>query len=130
MSARPGTAAVVLAGLVVALLTGCGDLSAGEVEDLASTFARADDPAARCGLLASTTLAAVQQDGPCEDVLAELPVGSGDVTGIEVWGEEAQVRLSDDTLFLTRTADGWRVSAAACTPQGPDLPYDCEVEAS
>ena len=47
-----------------------------------------------------------------------------------MWGEEAQVRLSDDTLFLTRTADGWRVSAAACTAQGAELPYECQLEAS
>ncbi|TQN37370.1 hypothetical protein FHU33_4018 [Blastococcus colisei] len=128
MTTRFGLATVALA---VAVLTGCGDLSADEVEDLATTFARADDdPGTRCELLASTTLAAVQQDGPCDDVLAELPLGSGDVTAIEVWGEEAQVKLSDDTLFLTRTSDGWRVSAAACTPQGADLPYDCDVEAS
>ena len=43
---------------------------------------------------------------------------------MEVWGEEAQARLTDDTVFLTRTADGWRVTAAACRSQGADLPYD------
>jgi hypothetical protein len=52
------------------------------------------------------------------------------VTAVEVWGAEAQVRLADDTVFLTRTSDGWRVSAAACTPRGEGLPYDCRLAAS
>ena len=47
---------------------------------------------------------------------------------MEVWGEEAQARLTDDTFFLTRTADGWRVTAAACRSRGADLPYTCRVE--
>lgn len=126
---RPGGAVVLAAGVV--LLGGCGDLSGAEVEDVATAFARAGgEPATRCDLLAGSTLAQVQQEGPCEDVLVELPLGSGEVTAVEVWGEEAQVRLSDDTLFLTRTADGWRISAAACTPRGAELPYACEVSAS
>jgi hypothetical protein len=125
---RLGTPAAILA---VALLTGCGDVSADDVDGVATTFAGAeDDPASRCELLASATLEAVQEEGPCDDAIADLPLGSGEVTAVEVWGEEAQVRLADDTLFLTRTADGWRVSAAACTPQGEDLPYDCRLEAS
>ena len=32
-----------------------------------------------------------------------------------------------DTVFLLRFPDGWRVSAAGCTPQG-EAPYDCEVQ--
>jgi hypothetical protein len=44
-----------------------------------------------------------------------------------VWGDEAQVRLSDDTLFLTHTSAGWKVVAAGCTPNG-DLPYECRLE--
>jgi hypothetical protein len=49
---------------------------------------------------------------------------------VAVWGEEAQARLTDDTLFLTRTAEGWLVTAAACRSQGADLPYECQVEGS
>ena len=47
-----------------------------------------------------------------------------------MWGEEAQAKLSDDTLFLTHTPAGWRVFAAACVPQGQEQPYDCEVESA
>lgn len=131
MSTGSRARAAVLGGLAIALLTGCGDLSAGDVEQVATTFAgSAEDPAARCELLAESTLTAIEQEGPCDDAIGELPLGSGTVTAVEVWGEEAQVRLSDDTLFLTRTAGGWRISAAACTPQGAALPYQCELEAS
>jgi hypothetical protein len=124
-------ATAVLAGLAASLLTGCGDLSVEDVERVATTFAGAeDDPVTRCGLLARTTLDAIEEEGPGEDAIGELPLGSGEVTAVEVWGEEAQVRLADDTLFLTRTADGWRISAAACAAQGAELPYDCRLEAS
>jgi hypothetical protein len=47
---------------------------------------------------------------------------------VQVWGGGAQVRLSGDTLFLAETHAGWRVTAAACKPNG-DAPYDCQVEA-
>ncbi len=47
--------------------------------------------------------------------------------GVEIWGGEAQVRLSGDTVFLTETSAGWRVVAAACEAQ-LEAPYDCEVE--
>jgi hypothetical protein len=36
--------------------------------------------------------------------------------------------LTGDTLFLTRTAAGWKVAAAGCTPQG-EAPYLCRLEA-
>ena len=44
-----------------------------------------------------------------------------------MWGGTAQVRTSADTLFLTRTGQGWRIAAAGCTPQG-EAPYQCRVE--
>lgn len=112
-------------------LTGCGDLSAGDVRSTAGTFATAD-AAARCDLLAPSTYAALVQEesAPCEEVIGEVPIGSGDVLSVAVWGEEAQAKLADDTLFLTRTSSGWRVMAAACTSQGEGKPYDCELEGS
>lgn len=115
------------------LLSGCGNLSADEVEGVAATFAGAqDDPAARCRLLAPGVVEALVEDGgrSCEDAIQDLPVGTGDVTSVEVWGEEAQARLTDDTVFLTRTAKGWRITAAACRSQGADLPYACRLEGS
>lgn len=130
MPLRRRTSAAVVAAAAVGL-TGCGDLSAGDVRSAASTFAAAD-AAARCELLAPSTLAALEQEGsaPCEEAIGDVPIGAGDVRSVAVWGEEAQARLADDTLFLTRTTAGWRVMAAACTPQGDGKPYDCELEGS
>ncbi|TFV89963.1 hypothetical protein [Blastococcus sp. CT_GayMR16] len=133
MATRKRRWAVALTGAAALLVSGCGSLGADEVESVAATFAGAeDDPAARCQLLAANVVEAlVEGEGAsCEDAIADLPVGSGDVTAVEVWGEEAQARLTDDTVFLTRTADGWKVTAAACRSQGAGLPYTCQVEGS
>ena len=113
------------------LLTGCGGLAEGDVERVAEDFATGD-AAARCELLAPGTLAALveEESSSCEEAIEQFEIGSGDVTEVGVWGEEAQAKLSDDTLFLTHTPAGWRVFAAACTPQGQDQPYDCEVESA
>ena len=124
---RPRTAAGGLAAAL--LLTGCGGLSDDDVRGIAAEFA-AGSAAERCELLAPTTLAALveAESASCEEALEQVAPGSGEVTQVQVWGEEAQAKLSDDTLFLTRTSRGWRVMAAACTSQGSDKPYDCQVE--
>ena len=119
-------------GLAAVLtLTGCGGLSEDDVRGVAADFAAggADE---RCDLLAPGTLAALMEaeSASCAEAIERVPLGSGEVTEVQVWGEEAQAKLSDDTLFLTRTTSGWRVMAAACTPQGPERPYDCQVEGS
>jgi hypothetical protein len=132
MARRGRLWAVALSGAAL-LVSGCGSLSADEVEGVATAFAGAeDDPAARCQLLLPAVVETLVEDGgaSCEDAIADLPVGSGDVTSVEVWGEEAQARLSDDVLFLSRTADGWRITAAGCRAQGAQLPYKCQVEGS
>ena len=129
MPLRPTCCAAVGATAAL-LLSGCGDLSADDVRAAATHFASADD-SARCDLLAPSTLASLVQEesSSCEEAIADVPIGSGDVTSVEVWGEEAQAELADDTLFLTRTSAGWRVMAAACTSQGPNEPYECQLEA-
>lgn len=128
MLGRRGCRRAAAVAAAVLALAGCGSLDAGEVEQVGADFA-GGDPADRCALLAPATLASFEHDEaqPCDEAIEAVPVGGGEVTSVEVWGQEAQVRLSDDTLFLTRTAEGWRVSAAACTPRGSELPYDCEV---
>jgi len=120
-------------GATALLVSGCGGLNGDEVESVASAFAGAeDDPAARCQLLAPNVVEALVEDegASCEDAIGDLPVGSGDITSVQVWGEEAQARLTDDTLFLTETAAGWRITAAACRSRGADLPYECQLEGS
>ncbi len=124
---RAGTATVAGASL---LLTGCSSVERPEIERVATTFEdQAEDPEVRCDLLAPPTLAKLEQDqqAPCTEAIGSLPLEGGDLESVEIWGSDAQVRLTGDTLFLTQTDSGWRVVAAACTPH-EDAPYDCEVE--
>ncbi|UOY03802.1 hypothetical protein [Blastococcus sp. PRF04-17] len=112
------------------LLAGCSSAERPAVEAVATTFEDPSaDPEVRCDLLAPMTLAALEEQAgaPCEEAVEELPLRGGDVTAVEIWGGDAQVRLDGDTLFLTETRVGWRVVAAVCTPR-PERPYDCEVE--
>jgi hypothetical protein len=116
-----GTAAAVL-------LAGCAGMERPDVERVATDFATGA-PAVRCQLLAPAALAALESDesAPCTAVVGDLAPPGGEVRQTAVWGDEAQVQLTDDTLFLTRTGAGWKVIAAGCTPNG-DLPYECRLE--
>jgi hypothetical protein len=120
---------VAVAGACV-VLTGCSSMQQPEVERVAATFEDPGaDPQTRCDLLAPATLAAFEEDEStsCTEAIEEVPLGGGDIESVEIWGGDAQVRLSGDTLFLTETRAGWRVIAAACESRG-EAPYDCGVE--
>jgi hypothetical protein len=125
----------VAAMLAAAALAGCG--GPGGREDAASAVAvrlleavDRDDGAAACAVLAPQTLADLEKsaDQPCADaVLDEDLPAPGRVTNTNVYGQWAQVRLDDDTIFLAVFRDGWRVVAAGCQPQG-NRPYDCVLQ--
>jgi hypothetical protein len=122
-----GGAAMGLAALV---LTGCASAQEPEVTRVATAFENpSGNPEARCDLLAPATLKAFEKDqtSACSDAVAQLSLDGGTVTSVEVWGGDAQVRMSGDTVFLTETDAGWRITAASCTSRG-EAPYDCEVE--
>ncbi|MFD0374415.1 hypothetical protein [Streptomyces sp. NPDC127112] len=85
-----------------------------------------------CALLAPQTRQEVASGtDDCAGGLAreQLPVVSGGAADAvaEVYGRQAMVRLSGDTLFLSQFDKGWKVIAAGCTPR-PDLPFDCKVK--
>jgi hypothetical protein len=120
--------AVVLCAAV--LLAGCASSSEPEVEQAATTFEDpAADPEARCDLLAPATRTAFEhsESAPCAEAIQDLPLQGGRVESVEVWGGEAQVQLAGDTVFLTETSLGWRITAAVCRAQ-PEKPYQCEVD--
>ena len=113
-----------------ALLAGCASAQQPEVTKVATAFENpSGDPEARCDLLAPATLKAFEkhQTSPCGDAVAGLSLDGGSVRSVQIWGGDAQVRMNGDTVFLTETGAGWRVTAAGCTSQG-EAPYDCEVE--
>ena len=57
-----------------------------------------------------------------------LPLDGGEVTSVEVWGGDAQVRMAGDTLFLTETTSGLAGGRGGAAPRAATRPYDCEVE--
>ena len=131
-SVRSRSGALAVLGGLALLVTGCSSSEAPEVGQVATRFEDASaDAEARCDLLAPAALEQLEQEAgaPCAQTIDGLPLEGGKVAAVEVWGGNAQVRLGGDTVFLTRTQSGWRVTAAACTPQ-PGGPYECEVESS
>jgi hypothetical protein len=117
------------AAVAAVVLAACASQERGQVEERAQAFAAAaaaGDTATGCSLLAPATSRALEHDAqlPCGVALGGERLGGGRVQSVEVWGDAALVRLSDDTLFLTRMSGGWKVAAAGCTPNG-DAPYDC-----
>jgi hypothetical protein len=126
------------AGWAAALLvTSCGcadaggrEAAAGDVTlHLLSAVAGGDGPAA-CATLAPDTAAELEQSAgkPCaEAVLDEDLPAPATITGTEVYGQWAQVRLATDTVFLATFPGGWRVVAAGCEPRR-SRPYDCALQ--
>ncbi len=130
MSDRRNRRTMIALAAGATLLTGCSSAHQPEIERVARTF---EDPSGdaeqRCDLLAPATRAALEESGsaPCTEVLQEVPLQGGAVESVEIWGGDAQVKLAGDTVFLTETSAGWRITAAACRPKG-EAPYDCEVD--
>lgn len=121
---------------VLAATTGCG-AAAGEREEAASAAAtgftgalqRADGRRA-CALLAPRTLDELEksEQTSCDRAVIQERLPAGDtVRGVDVYGGQARVVLTDDTLFLAHFPTGWKVTAAGCTPR-PQQPYDCAVQ--
>lgn len=116
------------AGSLVWLLSGCSSASQPEVSKVAAVFENPTVGAQdRCALLAPKTLEAFEQSSPCTEALPRLPFQGGNVHAVQVWGGGAQAKVGSDTVFLTQTDAGWKVTAALCRPHG-SAPYDCQVD--
>ncbi|MFJ6385084.1 hypothetical protein ACIQI7_34405 [Kitasatospora sp. NPDC092039] len=116
-------------------LAGCGQVD--RREDAAAAVAAGfedaagrSDAAALCGTLAPATREELedQEKKDCEPALAgvDLPAG-GPVRRVDVFGRQARVVLEGDTLFLSAFPEGWKVTAAGCTPRDR-RPYQCEIK--
>ncbi|WP_030670335.1 hypothetical protein [Streptomyces sp. NRRL B-1347] len=130
-----GSGAVVLTGVLLSTLAGCGSLAARE--DAAAAAAarftaslRTSDPERGCAALAPGTRDELEQSAeqPCARALPEagLPA-AGPVRTVDVYGGQARVVAERDTLFLSSFPGGWKVTAAGCVPRA-ERPYRCLVK--
>ena len=132
---RSATVSVAVATVLMVLAgAGCGAARAPDVRGTATQFLRAvsdSDGSAACTLLAPRTKAELERSAqaPCEDAVLDqdIPAG-GRVSQTQVWGDQAQVRIGSDTVFLAEFPDGWKVVAAACTLRDKTQPYDCRLK--
>ena len=126
-------------GLLAPLLGLAGCASVGDrAESAAATAVRflqdvADgNGESACTALAPDTAAELEQSDhkPCRDaVLDEDLPAPGTAGQTSVYGQWAQVHLTDDTVFLAAFPGGWRVVAAGCQPRA-QRPYDCTLSGS
>lgn len=127
--------AAVMASTLLLFVAGCSSVDDRQAAASAAaarllTAVQNGDGQTACAVLAPATAAEVVQsageDCPRAILDEDLP-DPGVVTAAAVYGQQAQVRTSSDTVFLAVFPGGWRVVAAGCTPQG-DQPYDCVVQ--
>ena len=122
----------LLAGALVGV-SGCTGPGADQAAQVAQSFEQlaGTDTAQACGLLAPGTHDEVEKAAKkgCAEALGDddLPDVSA-VDTVEVFGHDAIVRFGNDTVFLARFPEGWRITAAGCQPGPSDQkPYDCNV---
>lgn len=122
------------AGIVCLAVTGCATVGerAGAAEAAAAGFEEAlmaSDTARMCGALAPSAREELETDGPCERALAELKLAPspGRAERVDVYGSQARVVFAGDNVFLASFPDGWKVTAAGCTPR-TGRPYQCELK--
>jgi hypothetical protein len=123
----------VTSAALLLILVGCSSTSSGEAQSAAARFYdayRGHDGAAACALLAPATRAEVESASgkSCADGLLEEKLSGTNPRHASVYGDQAQVLMSGDTVFLAKFPLGWRVVAVGCTPVR-EKPYDCDVEA-
>ncbi len=123
-------------GLMLAAVTACGapQSETRAAEATATGFLeayQAQDGARACALIAPETRVQVQEQEqkPCEQAVLAVDLPDlGTVDRTEVYSGEGVVVTSQQVLFVSRFhPEGWRVTAAGCTPRG-EKPHDCEVQ--
>lgn len=126
------TAAVIAACLLAA---GCGpaDREAAliEVSDSFHAALQGDDGDAACEQMSANAVETLefQEQSPCgEAVLTlDLPAGAR-ASSAEVYVTSGYADLpGPDVAFLEDGPDGWKITAAGCSPKSPDRPFQCEL---
>jgi hypothetical protein len=129
---RVGIAIVV--GTSLLGFAGCGtEASERDARRVVERFEQAlerRDGASACAQLTTPTRVAVARDAgrSCASAVIGLDLPpAGEVTDSDVYLTSGFVRASRSSAFLDQTSRGWRISAAACRPTRPGMPYDCEL---
>jgi hypothetical protein len=125
---------LVLPAVIAACLgaTACSQVQAEDAAAAADRFFSAygsGDGATACAELAPKTRRALESSAgkPCRTAVLEERLHAGDATGsVQVFGTQARVGRGDQTTFLSRFPDGWKVTATECTPR-PPKPYECVI---
>ena len=124
----------IIAALLVAsaLVSGCSsgnDDAATRTAERLHASLQSEDGAAACDLLSDDAQQQLTESGDsCETAVMDAGIpDTGRVVGVKVYGTAAQVRYDEDVVFLGEFADGWKVTAAGCSPRA-DAPYDCQVQ--
>jgi hypothetical protein len=131
-----GPKPAVFACLLALPLAACG--TAGRERDVVAVTEQfhaaleRDDGQAACAELNPDTASKLEQEEqkPCEEAITslQLPKG-GTVADTRVYVTSAFASLAEGTVdFLDESSEGWWISAAGCSPAGPNQPYDCELE--
>ncbi|MGW6970415.1 hypothetical protein [Streptomyces sp. NPDC054952] len=120
--------------LLCLALAGCAtsDERSQAARSAAAAFERAladaDSPRG-CEALAPGTREELEQEEPCPAALQGLNLtGAREPAGTAVvYGSQARVVYPHDSVFLALFADGWKVTAAGCTPR-QGHPYRCDLK--
>ena len=130
---------VIVLALVAVLAGGCG--TADDRDQARDTVERfyaaidAGDAGAACAELGESLLEQVesQTQQSCRGVITRFKYESGGIASIEVYATNAKVDLTTgESAFLSREADGWKLSAIACKAEKgkpADRPFECEADA-
>lgn len=119
----------------VAAMTGCtgvspGSEEAGQVAVAFHSAASASEFHRACAMLTPPALEKLEdgEAGACAGKLAEAGIGeAGNVVSSKAYGRNAQVAMTGDTVFLTRSGGQWKIMGAGCAFRA-ERPYACEVE--
>ena len=123
--------------LVCVALAGCGtsarDTDAAGVSDRFHAALDDGDGAAACRELTSETRKKLERDEgkACGEAILGLDLPAGATAArAKVYVTTAFVELEGpaSAVFLDEGPDGWKISAAGCSPGAPDQPFDCELE--
>jgi hypothetical protein len=130
--------AMSVTALVVCLTgAGCGtkddERSVGAITDRFYSALRANSGDRACAQLSTNASKALESasGSSCAEAITKLKLPGVRSAHSTVYLDSARAEVAGaqpgEAAFLDRTALGWRISAAGCTPKG-DGPYDCELE--